>query len=129
LEIGVCLARQWGHILVPPTLRQRETEMPKWSKQPGPVIGCKGRAGSRAKEIPDVENVESVKRKCRSHWRGLGCSYRPEKRKPTIFWGRPEKGAISNPGCWDRHLLATVPDSPLLFKSSSFLCCCGVRSL
>ena len=30
---------------------------------------------------------------------------------------------------WDHHLLATVPDSPLLFKSSSFLCCSGVRSL
>jgi hypothetical protein len=30
---------------------------------------------------------------------------------------------------WDHHLLATVPDSPLLFKSSSFVCCSGVRSL
>ena len=39
------------------------------------------------------------------------------------------KEASSDSRRWNRHRLATVPDSPLLFKSSSFLCCCGVRSL
>jgi hypothetical protein len=52
-----------------------------------------------------------------------------QRSESQLSWGRPEKGAISDPGCWDRHLLATVPDSPLLFNSSSFLCCSGVRSL
>src|ERR1700740_3322577 len=69
--------------------------MPKWNQQLRIRNCCKRRAASTAKEIPDVENVESVKRKCRSHWRGLDCGYRPErKRKPTVFWGRPEKGAF-----------------------------------
>lgn len=36
--------------------------------------------------------------------------------------------AISDRIC-DRHLLATVLESPVLFRSSSFLCCSGVRSL
>jgi hypothetical protein len=59
--------------------------MPKLSQPLWTLIGCKRRAASTAKEIPDVENVESVKRNCRSHWRGLGCSYRPKKRKPTVL--------------------------------------------
>jgi hypothetical protein len=55
-------------------------------------------------------------------WCAISCG------KEQLAWV-DRKGCHFEPECWDYHLLATVPDSPLLFRLSSFLCCSGVRSL
>lgn len=55
-----------------------------------------------------------------------GVTVRKLRRDP---FGRCVEAVRFRQYAWDHHLLATVPDSPLLFKSSSFLCCSGVRSL